>query len=117
MKGLSEKVDLGPFVGRQLVQVCFGAWIVVLLFDGPVRIVVESSIILSNTGGSRSIDDFRADASVLCKLIGQNVAGANRTSTGGMTLHMSSGTHVEITNSSSEHESFQIHIGNEILVA
>lgn len=87
MNGLPHSIDLSPLIGRQLVQLCFGAWTVALMFDGPVRIVVESKIEISDTGGlSYSSENFCQDASLLCRLIGSTVNRAVRMNDGGMQL-------------------------------
>lgn len=118
MNGLPEDIDLSPIVGRQLVQLRFGAWNVGFEFDGPVRVVVESTILIcGKDGASRRIEDFRAGASDLCRLIGLNVVGADRSSAGGITLQMSSGDVVDLENSVTAHEAFQLYIGDRTFVA
>ena len=118
MNGLSLDVNLTPFIGRELVQLGLGAWSVAFVFDGPVRIVVESSIVIASADGkSNTVHDFRQGATELCSLIGLKVVGAERSSAGGMTLHLSSGARVEIENSNVGYESFQVHLGDRIVVA
>jgi hypothetical protein len=118
MHGLPENIDLKDFIVRQISQICFGAWVVKLDFDGPVQIVVESSIVLTTADGKRiSIEDFHANASLLCALIGTTVLGANRTADGGLVLSLSSDCSVEIKAEISPYESFQLHIRDETIVA
>jgi hypothetical protein len=117
MNGLTAEVDLTPLVNRQLVQLCFGAWNVALLFDGPVRITVESAVVIVPPHGrSRRTEEFRAGASDMCSLIGLTVVSASRSSEGGMTLRLSDGTELQIENASSGYESFQVQIGNQTFV-
>ncbi len=118
MNGLTENIDFSPIVGLEIGQICFGAWTVIINFDGPVKIVIESNIILSTRGGElRAIQNYRAEANALCNLVGLIVSKVYRTPSGGMKLSMSSGTDIEVTNSSTQYESFQIHIGNQVFVA
>jgi hypothetical protein len=117
MDGLTEGIDLTPFVGRQLGAARFGVVVIAFLFDGS-EVVVESDIALTSAdGSSKVISDFRASATDLCQLVGQEVIGAERTPNGGLLMQMSSGMSVEFRNSNTRHESFQLNIGNKIFVA
>ena len=117
MNGLPEDVDLSVFLGQQVDQIRFSKWSVQLLFDGLTRIVIESHISLSGIDKSPRIEDYAANATEICQLIGVKVTHAERISEGGMALKMSSGMRIEIHNSNAHHESFQVHIGDEVLVA
>jgi hypothetical protein len=117
MDGLDRSIDLAPLTGRQLGAIRFGVWVVALLFDG-FEIVVESNIVLTDKVGNRTlIEDYRSMATELCKLIGLEVTSAERTPSGGLTLRTSLGVEIEITNSNSEYESFQLNIGTNVYVA
>jgi hypothetical protein len=118
VQGLSESIDLTPFKTRQLTQVCFGMWNVAFHFDGPVRVVAEGSIVITNTRGeSRRIEDFRECAAQLCAFVGLSVVDASRSPSGGLKLLLSSGTEMEFESINGKYESFQIHFGDRTLVA
>jgi hypothetical protein len=118
MNGLAPTVDLNPLIGRQLTQLCFGAWNVAINFDGDIRIVVESAIVVAaGTSAPMRVESFRDSASVLCESIGQDLLDAERTVEGGLAIRFASGVQWTIENSVKEYESFQLHVGNQVFVA
>jgi len=118
MEGLSENVDLTPLVGRQVESLLFGFGHIIMRFDDRVSIGVECTILMETSSGHvHRIEDFRADAVELCGVMGLSIVDAKRTPSGGLSLRLSSGTRMEIENSNSHYESFQIYIGDQVFVA
>jgi hypothetical protein len=117
MNGLPEQADLSSLVGQQIDQIRFSKWSVQLLFSGPIRIVIESSVCLSGDTCLLRTEDYLTEATAICQLIGSTVTSAERTSGGGLALQMSSGVRIDIENSNTCYESFQVHLGDEVLVA
>jgi hypothetical protein len=118
MQGLEPSLDLSPLLGRQLLQLCFGAWNVALVFDGEVRIVVESAIAVTSEDSSiTTVEDFRDGATLLCRAIGLELVDAARMSDGGLEIRFSSGLRWVIENSVRDYESFQLHVGTSVFVA
>lgn len=118
MNGLDSAVDVSPLIGRQLIQLCFGAWNVAVIFDSEMRIVVESTIEVScSTPAGARINDFRKGASLLCDSLGHEIVDAVRTIGGGLAIRFASGVQWTIENSVEDYESFQVHIGGQLFVA
>jgi hypothetical protein len=118
LKGLPSDIDLSPLVGRQLSQVSIGRWNAALHFGEAIRLTVESAILLTGKSGySQTIEDFRADASAVCVLIGEDVLDAKRTLSGGCALRLSSGVRLEAVAVDNGFESFQICLGDRVFVA
>lgn len=118
LKGLPCDIDLSPLVGRQLSQVSIGRWTLALHFEEAFRLTVESAILLTGkAGSSQTIEDFRADASAICVLIGEDVLDAKRTLSGGCALRLSSGVRLEAVSVDNGYESFQVCLGDQVFVA
>lgn len=118
MNGLPITIDLVALIGRELIQVCIGAFQFILNFDVDVRIAVESSCVYNSaSGASTKIINYSEGASRLCELIGMQVASADRGGDGGLILRFTNGAKLQILNSNLEYESFQVHIKPHTYVA
>jgi len=118
MNGLPNTIDLDPLLGKELIQLCFGAFQLILNFDCDARIAVESICIYETASGTLTeIQNYSEGASQLCKIIGAQVSLAERDPDGGLILRFANGDCLRIKNSNHEYESFQIHIEQRIYVA
>jgi len=118
LNGLPITIDLSPLLGKELVQVCIGAFQFILNFDADVRIAVEGTCVYcSPKDVPIEIDNYREQASLLCSLVGTQISSAERDSNGGLDLHFANGATLQILNSSHEYESFQVHVGQQFYVA
>lgn len=118
MYGLSSDRDLGFFVGRQLQQVCIGYNEAILNFDDDVSLTIETDI-----GHKSSARELIAlykmifpSAPTLISLINSTITGASAVPPGTLALEFSSGDILEIYDSSSEYESYQIWHGKNLIV-
>lgn len=118
MYGLPENTDLSFFNGKILLQVCIGYNEVILRFDGDVSITIQTDI------AHKSGDVFTAlyktiipSAAMLVSFIHKSISKASAKSPGTLVLEFSNGEGLEIYDTSSEYESYQImHDANLIVV-
>ena len=117
MNGLPQDVNFAPIIGRTVEQVRFSRWSLQSLLDGLDKIAVESRLCIRSNGIDVVVDDYAANATEICSILGTRIVDAQRAQDGGMEIRMSSGASVCIQNSEPHHESFQIHLGDAVVVA
>ena len=119
MHGLSPDTDLSPLSGCTLTFVGFGQYQVQLAFSGDTdcRISIEGDYVVTPSGGecttfSRAVDG----ATALLPLLGHSVEVAEVPSDGTVRLGFDSGAVVEVLDSEAHYESYQINLGDRLLV-
>lgn len=118
MNGLPKTTDLTALAGGLLTQLCISEHQIILKVDNEIQISVEGEIDLYL--GSQppiSLTDYRFYANVLCEFIGIAICVASVSPDGGLKLKFSEDREIVIRNSSNEYESFQVKIGDLVLVA
>jgi hypothetical protein len=118
MYGLPENTDLRFFTNRVLLQVCLGANEAILRFDGDVSVTAQTDM------GHKSAGVFTAlyktiipSAAMLVRFLHTSVIGASVRSPGTLVLEFSNGEALELYDTSSDYESYQItYDGNTIVV-
>ncbi|MDX9791896.1 MAG: hypothetical protein RBU24_00170 [Kiritimatiellia bacterium] len=117
MYGLEQNVDLGFFIGRTLLQACFGVHDLILNFDEDVCVTVTSSLGISdNNGQLRICDDFRQAASVILAQLNRTVLTVNGEPNGTLTLVFDGGERLAFYDDSDKYESYVIQFGKRIVV-
>ena len=99
MYGLPNHTDLSFLRGRELQQVCFGRWQVILHFDGAVSISIESLY---------EIDAQPADRLKMLELIEARVLEASAAGHGAIKIRFADGRTLQILDSKQEFESYRI---------
>ena len=117
MHGIPEKERLMGFVGRDLIQICFGSHQVIFNFDDNMRISVESSIEHSVPGeGVRCYKKFWNQETYLTKLLGHTVSGLNVIDGKRLDLKFSNGHSIGLKDDSEEYECFQIEMRDDLII-
>ena len=114
MYGVPEKDDLVGLVGKELIQICIGVNQVFLQFEKNVRINVESRIEYPTFGGE--VGNFCCENAFLIGLLGSTVSEVYRADNRTLGITFSNGNSVELKDDSDQYESFQIKIGDDLIV-
>ena len=116
--GLPDETDLTFFIGTELQQVCIGRHEVILRFGDDLSITVESDIGHRSTLGELDavFKTIVPAAMVLCNLINAMVSSASVKSPGTLVLQFSNGEALEIYDSNTSYESYQIACGDRLIV-
>lgn len=115
MFGLPEDFDGSFMVGRSLLQVCIGRHEVILKFDGNVEITIESEFRVTGRGQDRVFDlppEGGAASLIFLQGIVSEVHGDR---SGTLTLTFAEGR-LELYDTSTHYESYQIRRGDQIYV-
>lgn len=119
MFGLNPATDLSPLTGSTLSFVGFGEHQLQLAFSGqmPCAISVEGDYLVTPPGLVPTLFGNAVDgASVLLRLLGHTVTHASVPADGTTRLAFSDGSIVEVVDSSAHYESYQINLGDQLLV-
>src|SRR5487761_1095526 len=112
MFGLPPDIDLGFFNARELLQVCIGANEVILNFDDDLSLTIETELIHRPTAGTATaFKDAISAAPMLSRLINTKVLTALRIDPGTLSLRFSNGDTLDVSDTSSVYESYQIRHG------
>jgi Family of unknown function (DUF6188) len=117
MNGLPADLDLTPFVGAIVTQVCFGMHQFQIRFDEDRGVFVESAVVFSGVDGDVPIDDYAMAASLLCRLLNDRVIEATRDNQGGLILRFGGGIALHVLNDVPNYESFQVRLAGQLHVA
>lgn len=117
MYGLPPDQDFGFLIGVTLTQICIGRHEIILNFSGDVSITVEGDLEIEPTLATRHrYDDSRVAGAKLSPLVALSVENARRIQPGDLELTFSNGWAVNICDSSSHYESYQIRHGSDLFV-
>lgn len=118
MNGLPQDIDLAPLAAVTVTQLCFGEHQLQIHFANDSLIAIEGVCILLEYGQPEiRIEQFGSAATALCRMLGERIASAARTSDGGLTLTLANGTALSLLRESPEHESFQLVLRGATYVA
>ena len=119
MYGLSPETDLSPLNGCVLTLVGFGQHQVQLVFSGevPCSASIEGDYVVTPSGCNATIySEAVAGAAALLPLLGRTVTLASVPSDGTVRVGFGDGSVVEVLDSSTHYESYQINLGDRLLV-
>lgn len=119
MHGLSLDTDLSPLNGSTLTFVGFGQYQVQLTFSGDpdCAISIEGDYIVTPTGGEATTFSGAVDgAGALLPLLGHTVEIAKVPSDGTVRVGFDGGSVVEVLDSKAHFESYQVNLGDRLLV-
>jgi hypothetical protein len=116
MKGLPSHVDLSPFAGAELTQLCLGVNQVQFHFANQTSIDVESAMIVRGPGGETRVQDYAQAASLLASMLGARLLVTTRQDDGGVLLLFDSGREIRVLNDSAQFESFQLRVRGQVYV-
>lgn len=117
MYGLPPGQDFTFFVGQVLLQVCFGRHEMILNFDTDTSITVEGNMGIEDTDGrERVISDLRQAAEDVVSLVEQSVTNAEPQPNGTLSLTFGGGRLLNIYDSSTHYESYQVRHGSDLIV-
>lgn len=117
MHGLPNNLDLSFFVGKELIQACFGEHNLVLHFAGEISVGVTSEVGVGSPGGAcETAEDFRLLAAPILALLGQSVVAARREGEGTLCLRFAGRVELTLFDDSDEYESYWIRHGEVLIV-
>ena len=117
--GLSTDTDLSSFVGCRLELVSVGLYQLNLNFDGlrKIGISIEGDYAVSTPEATQvRYSEAPQGAAALIALLGSHVTDVRVTEPGTTTLHLSAGAAISIYDSEKHYESYQIYIGDRLIV-
>ncbi len=116
MYGLRQDLDLLPFEGLRLVQVCIGENETIFNFDDEVSVNVSSDFRIGTSNGGNLFRTSVSAAAPAASLLGKAVKQAAHTAEGTLTLTFADESVLEIYESSRDYESYQLRISGSIYV-
>jgi hypothetical protein len=117
MHKLPSNVDLKFLLDATLLQVCVGAYEVILNFDDDISITVESSFVLGAVGGDRErFDQFPTAAQALAGLLHMRVTQVKYKTDSNLYLQFSDGFEVEVDGGDPAYECYLIRHGEREFV-
>lgn len=119
MYGLSPDTDLSPLNGCTLTFVGFGQYQVQLAFSGDTEcaISIEGDYVVGPSGGQFTTFTGAVDGvAALLPLLGHSVEVAEVPSDGTVRLGFDNGAVVEVLDSKADYESYQMNLGDRLLV-
>jgi hypothetical protein len=119
MYGLDAGTDLSALDGSALTFVGFGEYQLQLAFTGSTNcaISVEGDYKVAGPGGTPiTYRDAVAGSAALLQLLGRTVESANVPEGGMVRLVFDDGSLVEVLDSKSDYESYQLNLGPRLIV-
>jgi hypothetical protein len=103
-------------LGRELLQVCFGLYQIILNFDEDTSISLECEFRLTETNTLQQGDQRSDLDSHVIRLLGSRITNVTNKGEGQLLIHFSSGSSLEIFDSNPSHESYHITHGKEMII-
>jgi uncharacterized protein DUF6188 len=119
MHGLSPKTDLSSLNGCTLTFVGFGQYQVQLVFSGDTNcaISIEGDYVVTPSGREPTTFSGAVDgAEAVLLLLGHTVMVAEVPTDGTLRVGFDGGSVVEVLDSNAHHESYQVNLGDRLLV-
>jgi hypothetical protein len=119
MYGLSPETDLSPLNGCTLTFVGFGQYQVQLAFSGDTdcAISIEGDYVVTPSGGESTTFTGAVDgAPAVLPLLGHTVAVAEVPTDGTVRVAFDDGCVVDVLDSQAHYESYQVNLGERLLV-
>ncbi len=119
MYGLSPETDLSPLTGSILTFVGFGQYQLQLAFssDADSSISIEGDYTVAPRGDEQTTySEAVAGANALLPILGHTVTSATVPADGTVRVVFDDGSVVEVLDSSSHYESYQVSLGGRLLI-
>ena len=119
MYGLSPETDLSPLNGCTLTFVGFGQYQLKLAFSGDMNcaITIEGDYVVIPSGRESTRFSGAVDgAAAVLPLLGRTVTVAEVPTEGTTRVSFDDGSVVEVVDSSQHYESYQVNLGDRLLV-
>ena len=119
MYGLSPETDLSPLNGCALTFVAFGQHQVQLAFSGDAQcsISIEGDDTVTPSGrGSTTFSTAVDGAGALLPLLGHTITLASVPADGTVRVGFDDGSVVDVPDSSTHYESYQVNLGDRLLI-
>ena len=119
MYGLSPDTDLSPLLDCTLTFVGFGQYQLQLAFSGDLNcaISIEGDYIVSAPGRApNTFSEAVAGAAALLPILGHSVTIAEVPSDGTVRVGFDDGSVIEVLDSQAHYESYQVNLGERLLV-
>ena len=119
MYGLSRDTDLGLLNGTTLTFVGFGRYQVQLAFSGDTDcgISIEGDYVVTPSGGEpTTFSEAVGGATEVLALLGHTATVADVPTDGTVRVRFDDGTVVEVLDSHADYESYQVNLGDRLLV-
>jgi hypothetical protein len=119
MNGLSPETDVNALKGCTLTFVGFGQHQVQLAFYGDLHcaISIEGNYVVTPAGrDSSTFSEAVAGAAALLPLLGHDVTYASVPTDGTVQVIFDDGSVVDVLDSEADYESYQVHLGDRLLV-
>jgi hypothetical protein len=116
MYGLPENFDASFLVGQTLEMVCFNANQLYLHFSSHITITVESTFSYQDGSSQSAPQQVPVKESNLMQLLEHKVSKASGDKNGTLALVFDNGHTVQCYDSSKNYESYQIKIGEKVIV-
>ena len=115
--GLPDGETFDFLGGRVLEQVCFGQFQVQLRFDERVTIAVEGAMGVSADGAAETTaEDPRNAGMALIALLGRTISQVRLPDAKNLVIEFDDGATVRVIDSEERYESFQVHVGDCVIV-
>ena len=109
MYGLDKNENINFLVGKELLQVCVGAFQVILILDNDITITLECEYEYEfNSQKINCSSDIPEQACSLLKSLGSKITNISNLGNGDIELGFSGGSVLKIYDSNKNSESYQI---------
>lgn len=117
MYGLAVGTDVSGLRGRAVEQIALGQYQAQVRLSGGAGVYVEGDFSVTDADGRRrDFTDVPDAAAALAGLLGCDVDEAEVASPGVLTLVFSNGARMDVHDSNDRYESYQIAIGDQLIV-
>ena len=119
MYGLSPDTDLSPLNGCTLTFVGFGQYQVQLAFSGETNCAISIEgdyVVTPSDGESTTFSEAVDGAAAVLPLLGHTVVVAEVPSDGTVRVGVDDGSVIEVLDSQAHYESYQVDLGDRLLV-
>jgi hypothetical protein len=119
MYGLSPETDLSPLTGSMLTFVGFGQYQLQLAFSGDAdsSVSIEGDYTVALRGDEpTTYSEAVAGAKALLPILGHTVTSATVPTDGTVRVVFDDGSVVEVLDSSSHYESYQVNLAGRLLI-
>jgi len=118
MYKLPDNVDLTFFKGSLLLQICIGANEVILRFENQISITIQTDIVHKSQSGDVTAiyKSITTSASMLVSFLHYKITEAIAIDPSTISLRFSNGEYLEIYDTSTQYESYQINNGDKTII-
>src|SRR5262245_46744506 len=117
MYGLPPDFDIKIFVGRNLELICFNENQIALHFNDDLSIVIESAFSHQSESSSKTqVAEIPVLESDLMQLLGRTITEGSGDKNGTLTLKFDNGHILNVFDTSSQYESYQIKYRGNVMI-